>query len=167
MEAVLSTIRKVMLRILSTMAAILLSFMAILVIYQVFTRYVLNNPAAFTEELVRYSLIWTGFIGAAYAFFSREHMSLVLLQQKLGPKGKKVLMTFIDIVILLFAIFIITIGGTKLALSARAEYSSLLGIPRTLVYAMAPISGIFMILAQVINLYEDVTGRKIEGGEDE
>ena len=52
-------------KILSIACAILLSFMTILVLIQVFSRYVLNSPVAFTEELVRYSLIWTGFIGAA------------------------------------------------------------------------------------------------------
>lgn len=61
-------------KILSIACAILLSFMTILVLIQVFSRYVLNSPVAFTEELVRYSLIWTGFIGAAYAFSTREHM---------------------------------------------------------------------------------------------
>ena len=55
---------------------VLLSIMTLLVLYQVFTRYILNSPAAFTEELVRYFLIWTSFIGAAYAFSTREHMSL-------------------------------------------------------------------------------------------
>ena len=48
-------------KILSIACAILLSFMTILVLIQVFSRYVLNSPVAFTEELVRYSLIWTGF----------------------------------------------------------------------------------------------------------
>ena len=68
--------------------------------------------------------------------------------------------------ILIFAIFIITIGGFKLAMSAQKVYSALLGIPRSLVYAMAPVSGIFIIIAQLINLYEDVTGIKIEGGNE-
>ena len=62
--------------------------------------------------------------------------------------------------------FIITIGGFKLAMSAQKVYSALLGIPRSLVYAMAPVSGIFIIIAQLINLYEDVTGIKIEGGNE-
>ena len=44
---------------LSIACAVLLSFMTILVLIQVFSRYVLNSPVAFTEELVRYSLIWT------------------------------------------------------------------------------------------------------------
>ena len=66
--------------VLSTLCTVLLVFMTFLVIWQVFTRYVLNDPASFTEELVRYSLIWTGFIGAAYAFSTREHMALTFLR---------------------------------------------------------------------------------------
>ena len=125
-----------------------------------------DSPAAFTEELVRYFLIWTGFIGAAYAFITREHMCLVLVRDSLSPSGKRILMTVIDILILLFAIFVITIGGFKLALSAQKVFSALLGIPRSLVYAMAPISGLFIILAQIINIYEDVTGIAVEGGNE-
>ena len=97
--------------------------MTLLVLYQVFTRYVLNDPAAFTEELVKYSLIWTGFIGAAYAFYTREHIALIVFRDKLNPQGRKILMIFIDALILLFALFVITIGGVKLALSARSVYS--------------------------------------------
>ena len=81
MREFLTSVKKWMTFLLSRIATILLSVMTFLVLYQVFTRYVLNSPAAFTEELVRYSLIWTGFIGAAYAFSTREHMSLVLLQE--------------------------------------------------------------------------------------
>lgn len=31
---------------------------------------------------------------------------------------------------------------------------------------MAPVSGLFMIAAQIINLYEDITGITIEGGNE-
>ena len=113
---------------LSIACAVLLSFMTILVLIQVFSRYVLNSPVAFTEELVRYSLIWTGFIGAAYAFSTREHMSLTLVRDKFTGKA----------------------------------HTALLGIPRSLVYSIAPISGIFIIIAQIINIYEDITGEKVD-----
>ena len=165
MREFLALIKKWMTRLLAGIATVLLSIMTLLVLYQVFTRYILNS-AAFTEELVRYFLIWTGFIGAAYAFITREHMCLVLVRDSLSPSGKRILMTVIDILILLFAIFVITIGGFKLALSAQKVFSALLGIPRSLVYAMAPISGLFIILAQIINIYEDVTGIAVEGGNE-
>ena len=135
-------------KFLSIACAVLLSFMTILVLIQVFSRYVLNSPVAFTEELVRYSLIWTGFIGAAYAFSTREHMSLTLVRDKFTGKAHTALL--------------VAIGGFKLAVSASREFSALLGIPRSLVYSIAPISGIFIIIAQIINIYEDITGEKVD-----
>ena len=167
MKELFTVVKKGMTKLLAAIATLLLSIMTLLVLYHVFTRYVLNSPAAFTEELVRYFLIWTGFIGAAYAFITREHMCLVLVRDSLSPGRRRILMIFIDVLILIFAIFVITIGGFKLAMSAQKVFSALLGIPRSLVYAMAPISGLFIIAAQIINIYEDVTGITIEGGNEE
>lgn len=152
-------------KILSIACAVLLTFMTVLVLIQVFSRYILNSPVAFTEELVRYSLIWTGFIGAAYAFSTREHMSLTLIRDKFTGKAHTALLVVIDGLILLMAIFVFTIGGFKLAVSASREFSALLGIPRSLVYSIAPISGVFIVLAQIINIYGDVTGEKVESKE--
>lgn len=152
-------------KILSIACAVLLTFMTVLVLIQVFSRYILNSPVAFTEELVRYSLIWTGFIGAAYAFSTREHMSLTLIRDKFTGKAHTALLVVIDGLILLMAIFVFTIGGFKLAVAASREFSALLGIPRSLVYSIAPISGVFIVLAQIINIYEDVTGEKVESKE--
>ena len=150
-------------KFLSIACAVLLSFMTILVLIQVFSRYVLNSPVAFTEELVRYSLIWTGFIGAAYAFSTREHMSLTLDPPRTDAEAPRSGMNGKTRgLILLLAIFVITIGGFKLAVSASREFSALLGIPRSLVYSIAPISGIFIIIAQIINIYEDITGEKVD-----
>ena len=159
---ILVKVKNVMNKILSAASVVLLVFMTSLVLWQVFTRYVLGKPAAFTEELVKYSLMWTAFIGAAYAFFTRDHMSLTIIKDKLTGNKRKILLLVIDVLILLLAVFVFVIGGFKLAMSARAEYSALLGIPRTLVYAVSPVSGIFIVVAQIINIYEDLTGVKVE-----
>ena len=111
MAKTLGTIKKYMNKVLAACCAVLLTFMTFLVLWQVFTRYVLNSPAAFTEELVKYSLLWTGFIGAAYAFSTREHMALTLVRDKLTGRPHQILVIFIDALILLLAIFVITIGG--------------------------------------------------------
>ena len=101
---------------LSIACAVLLSFMTILVLIQVFSRYVLNSPVAFTEELVRYSLIWTGFIGAAYAFSTREHMSLTLVRDKFTGKAHTALLVAIDGKIA--AAFVLFSSGILLATNA-------------------------------------------------
>lgn len=72
MVKTLAAVKNIMNKVLSAVCSVLLSFMTILVLWQVFTRYVLNSPAAFTEELVKYSLMWTAFIGAAYSIFYKR-----------------------------------------------------------------------------------------------
>ena len=57
MQATLTKIKKGMNFLLSRIAAVLLSAMTLLVLYQVFTRYVLNSPAAFTEEIREVSVV--------------------------------------------------------------------------------------------------------------
>ena len=158
MEQFFTKIKRGMIFLLSWIAAILLVAMSFLVIYQVFTRYVLNSPSDFTEEIVRYLLIWTGFMGAAYGFRTRQHMALLLLHNKMTPEKRRLLLIFIDALIFAFALTILTVGGTKLAVSARKEFSALLGISRSMVYSMAPVSGVFIMVAQIINIWEDVTG---------
>ena len=46
------------------------------VFYQFFTRYVLNNSAAWTEEIARYLLIATVFIGAAIGVAKNNHIQV-------------------------------------------------------------------------------------------
>lgn len=166
MQTTLTKVKKGLDFLLSRIAAILLIAMTALVLYQVFTRYILNSPSDFTEEIVRYLLIWTGFIGAAYGFITRQHMALTFFRDKLDGKKKKIVVTAIDLLVLVFAVYVMIIGGVKLALSAEKVYSALLGIPRSLVYAMAPISGVFIVIGQFINIWEDITGIEISVQEE-
>lgn len=46
------------------------------VFYQFFTRYVLNNSAAWTEEIARYLLIATVFTGAAIGVAKNNHIQV-------------------------------------------------------------------------------------------
>ncbi len=149
-------LKKSMNFVLSRISALFLITMTCLVLYQVFTRYVLNSPSDFTEEIVRYLLVWTGFIGAAYAFNTRQHMSLVFFKEKLSKEKQKWLSVVIDFIILLFALLIMVIGGWTLSISTMGALSALLSVPRGLVYLIGPISGIFIIIGQIINIWEDI-----------
>ena len=43
--------------------------MVLLVTFQVFVRYVLNSPSAFSETLTRYLFVWLVLITSTYAFW--------------------------------------------------------------------------------------------------
>ena len=56
---------------MSTIMSIVMLVLLIFGTWQIFTRWVLNDPSTFTEEMLRYLLIWAGMIGAAYCFWRR------------------------------------------------------------------------------------------------
>lgn len=141
--------------VLSYVTAFLLIIMTSLVLWQVFTRYILNDPSTFTEELVRIILVWTSFLGAAYAFGTRQHMSLIFLKEGLKGKKKILVSVVIDTLILIFAVFILIKGGYNLVSSTIAIKTPILQISKGLVYSVGPITGIFILFYQMINLYED------------
>jgi TRAP-type C4-dicarboxylate transport system permease small subunit len=139
-------------------AGTLLVLMTLLVLFQVFTRYVLGDPAAFTEELVRYALIWTSFLSAAYGFLYRKHMALVVVRDRLPHAARRRLIVGVDVLVLLFAVLVLVVGGAMLAFSVRNDYSALLGISRGLVYSIAPVAGLAIAVAQGLNIWEDLAG---------
>lgn len=161
MESVMGTTKTLIHRLLFWFTAILLVAMAMLVIYQVFTRYVLDSPAAFTEELVTYTLMWSAFAGGAYAFVDRKHMALVFFQDRFPAALKRGVKVGIDALILLFAVIVLVIGGLDLAIFAWGSNSALLGIPRGIAYLSAPVAGVLIVIIQVISLWEDVTGTEL------
>ncbi|ARP85249.1 TRAP transporter small permease [Bordetella genomosp. 9] len=71
--------------------------MALLVFLQFFTRYVLNDSFAWTEELATYSLIGVVFIGAAMCVRLCRHIQVDLLYRYLPRPVGRLFSTVIDI----------------------------------------------------------------------
>ncbi len=136
--------------------AFLMSLMTLNVLWQVFSRFVLNNPSSFTEELARYLLIWLGLLGAAYVTGKKMHLAIDYFVNKLGNKGQKYLRTFIYTLVFLFALFVMVIGGTNLVsitLHLR-QTTSALGIQLGYVYLIVPVSGVLIMFYSFYNVYE-------------
>lgn len=72
--------------------------LAAVVFLQFFTRYVLNDSMAWTEEIARYLLIWVTFIGAATAIRRGTHISVEALLHFLPARITAIFRFAIDIV---------------------------------------------------------------------
>ena len=80
---------------------LILSAMVLNVLYQIFTRYFTSNPSSFTDELSRFLMIWLGVLGAAYVSGKKKHVSINLLQSKLGNKLKKNIEILVSIILII------------------------------------------------------------------
>ena len=80
--------------------------MAALVFLQFFTRYVLNNSFAWTEELAVYCLIPVVFIGAAMCVRRSRHIQVNILYRYLPKPPARVLSTLVDVARTLFFAYV-------------------------------------------------------------
>src|SRR6266581_1490791 len=73
--------------------------LAFIVFLQFFTRYVLNDSLAWTEEIARYGLMWVVFIGGAMVTRRNSHIAVELLSNVMKPGPLRTwLLAFVDFV---------------------------------------------------------------------
>lgn len=138
-------------KVLGSFLVLLLVLMVLAVIWQVVSRYIANNPSSFTEELSRYLFIWIGILGAAYASGQQTHLAIDILPPKLNPPNRIKLRIFINVLIILFSLTVLVIGGANLVYVnyLLGQFSAALNIPLAAVYLVLPISGILVIYYKI------------------
>ncbi len=149
-------VKRVIEKILEVITIFGMCLLVIFALWQVFSRYILNDPSTFTDEFLRYAMIWTSMLGAAYVFGHRKHLALVFLRHKLHGKQRAILMFFTDIVVILFAAGIMVYGGSFLASRTIYEITPVLSLSMGKVYSIIPISGVLVIILKLIDLGGDI-----------
>jgi len=150
--------RRVLDLLLSTLVATLMAILVLDVLWQVFTRFILETPSSWTEELARYLMIWVGLIGAAYAAARRVHLNLDLLPGALTGRRLHVLRIIIESLIILFALTALFSGGLRLVwvMLTLGQTSASLQIPLGYVYLAVPLSGLFIAWYAVLDLFSEI-----------
>lgn len=78
-------------------ALALFATLAGIVFYQVFTRYVVNDPAGWTEEIARYFLVAIVFIGAAMSVRKNNHIQVDYFYRLIPRAVGRPLSTAVDL----------------------------------------------------------------------
>jgi TRAP-type C4-dicarboxylate transport system permease small subunit len=98
--------------------------LAVVIFYQFFTRYALNDSASWTEEIARYLLIAVAFVGAAINVRKNNHIQVDFLYRFLPRVVSRVLSTIVDVLRISFLAYCIwltvalmrKIGGSRMAI---------------------------------------------------
>jgi len=143
--------KRVLDKILGSFLVALMVLMVLAVLWQVFSRYVMNSPSSVTEELSRYLFIWIGILGAAYAAGQQTHISIDILHPKLNDQNRMRLRIFINSLIIFLSLAVLVIGGANLVYVNYdlGQYSAALNLPVSFVYLVVPLSGILVIFYKV------------------
>ena len=151
-------------RVLSWMLVLLMSLLVIDVLWQVFSRYVLNDPSSSTEELARFLLIWVGLLGASYAAGQRMHLAVDLLPEKVQGRRKSYLTIFITGCTIVFALAVMVYGGARLVAITLflGQTAAALQMPLGYVYLILPLSGLliaFYAALYMVDAWRSLSGR--------
>ena len=141
-------------RVVGFVLVILMAVMTIDVLWGVFTRYVMGNQASWSEELARFLLIWIGILGAGYAAGQKAHLAIDLLAPNLNEKGQQQLKIGIDLIVAVFALLVMVIGGGRLIYISQTlgQLSPALQIPMWIVYSVVPLGGLLVVFYKLEDL---------------
>ncbi len=140
-------LRKTIDKVLANFLVIIMAVMVLNVLWQVASRFILGSPSSFTDELARYLMIWVGILGAAYISGRNMHVAIDVLPTRLSQPTQKRLMFIVRILIILFCLLAMVIGGSRLVYITYVlgQNSPALQVPLAVVYAVIPISGLLII----------------------
>jgi TRAP-type transport system small permease protein len=105
------------------------------VFYQFFTRYVMNDSAAWTEEIARYLLMSTVFVGIAASVRRTRHIHVDFLYRLIPAKAGRVMSTLVDVLRIVF--FALAVGLTiQMMLRMGSLQMTIIDLPMNIIYGI-------------------------------
>ncbi len=135
-------------------ACLMLVIASSLGMFQIITRFVLEQPAEWSEILIRFSLIWMVFMGIPTAFRQGAMVSVDVLYRWSPPPMKRVL-DWVVCAAAMTLILVIVWWGWDYA--NRGKVQSMAGLESVSMfwaYLALPVGGLFAILGIIGNLID-------------
>jgi TRAP-type C4-dicarboxylate transport system permease small subunit len=128
--------------------------MGAIVFLQFFTRYVLNDSLAWTEEIARYALIWITFIGAAVVVRKNSHIAVEVLLHFLPAGSARVLLALVDLAKLLF-IGLLAYFSVTIVERMQWQRMVIIDLPMSIVYGGVALGCFLMLMRQIITFFRN------------
>jgi TRAP-type C4-dicarboxylate transport system permease small subunit len=109
--------------------------LGVTVAYQFATRYVLNDSAAWTEEIARYLLIGTVFVGASLGVIKNDHIQVDFLYRHVPRRLGRALSLGVDLVRLAFFLCMTVLMAQMIARIGGDEMT-VVALPMSTVYSL-------------------------------
>jgi TRAP-type C4-dicarboxylate transport system permease small subunit len=122
--------------------AVLALGMAVLVVVaslQVGARYFFDRPLAWSEEAVRYVMIWTALVAAAWSVRDREHITVEILLPYLPPAARRAVEVLRSLLVAAFCLAVLP-AAVRITGEVHAQLGVAIEIPLSLVFASLPLA---------------------------
>lgn len=156
-------LHRTVMRLIEAVAVVLLVTETVILLAGVVSRYVLDNPLSWSDELASMLFIWLSMLGAVLALDRDEHMRLSAVVNRLSPNWRGWFETMSALVVCVFVAFII-VPAWQHAVEQMPITTPALELPDGLRAAALPVGIVLMFVAAVSRMAQRTTLRQFITG---
>lgn len=134
----------------------LMLVLLVVLTWQIGTRWLLDDPSLWSEELARVLFMYMALIGCAIAIKSSTHVNITFFSDKLPEKVRLILVLSLELAVLLSIFAIIYLGYQHVQRTAFFELITLEISSKWMNYSL-PFGGLFMVVRQLQKMVGLVT----------
>ncbi len=144
----LHSLDKIVNRLLQYIVIVMLSIMSLVVFAQVLFR-IVHLSIPWSEELSKYLLIWSTFLGSAICVRRNSLVGLEFFKNSMSKEKQRIIQTFLNIIVCIILIFLIKVGFWAVS-KVWFQITPVLKQSMGLMYAAIPVGAVFMLINQII-----------------
>ncbi|WP_159650764.1 TRAP transporter small permease [Vibrio atypicus] len=148
----LKMLRKIIDNIEEIITVPLMAGLLVVLTWQIGTRWLLNDPSLWSEELARVLFMYMSLIGCAIAIKRGTHVNITFFSDKLPEKVRLGLVLSLELAVLVSIFAIIFLGYQHVQRTAFFELITL-GVSSSWMNYSLPIGGVFMVFRQLEKMF--------------
>ena len=119
-------------------------------------RYIVGQPFTWLEEVQLFCMVWIVFAAGGAAFRTKSHVAIEMVVEMFPESVQKIISYVIDVVVFLVIAYLLynSFGFIQMFVK-NGRSSSMLKIPMTVQYGIAPVSYALMIISYFYSKYFD------------
>lgn len=131
----------------------------------VIRRYVFNSALTWSEEFLRFTIVWYALLSASILHKRNGHLGITIIRETM-PEGLQKFLRRVVIYLGTLTAVLVTVFGAVLVFNTRAQVTPALGISTALPYAAIPVSFFLMTLYGIVHVIRDMKGLPPIGSEE-
>jgi TRAP-type C4-dicarboxylate transport system permease small subunit len=144
-------------RIEKLTVTVMLSVMILLAFLQIILRNVFSSGISWGDPLVRYLVLWVGFIGASLATKEGKHITIEVFAKRLSGRGNQYLKAISNLISTLVCGLLVFAGWTFVGNEAQMGGTTFLQIPLWIPQIIIPVTFACMTLRFFLRFLADLT----------
>lgn len=158
-KKILSPVSNVFDKVCSALIVFMLGAMVIITGAQIICR-TWFTALSWSDEVTRYLLIWSTFLGATVVYRHNGHISVTLLQDAVSPKLAKALRVLVHVIC--FALFAVLLHYSNLYCLKLKKTATAMPIKMKYIYCCIPISMAINTIHSLLMAAEEAT-KEVKG----